>query len=205
MHTIFHALREGAQRIVGAIVIVTAFCVVLSASAQSTDDMYGRIADQVPEFGGMYYVGEVLHVNMTEQTPELQERVATVIGTEFAVVRDDRPTIVFNDAHYGFNELRGWYADLRNTAFSYDFVTGTDIDEKNNRIEIAIESEENRATLEQAFQNSGVPEDAVLIIIMSRFETDDEGEKSIIPIMSILTLFGAMVLVLVWRFALRRS
>lgn len=198
-----YKLYNVTMKVTGLAVVVLLLCIALPASAQSTDEMYSRIANQVPEFGGMYYVGDVLHVNMTIQSPELQEAVITAIGNEFAVVRDDRPTIVFDSVKYGFNELRDWYAGSRDTIYSYPFITETDIDEKNNRIEIGVESAENILTLERALVAAGIPSDALSIIVRSHPVTESSTGKSVLPMMSLFALIGAGALVLVWRFVLR--
>lgn len=172
-------------------------------AAQSTDDNI-RITGKVSEFAGLYYVGDVLHINMTKQSTELQEKIITTIQTELPLAIDGDPQIVFHAVPYSFNELQEWYNSLQDRIFAHEFVTLAGIDVKNNYIAIGVESEEDIAILEQTLAATDVPQDAISIEVQAPFIADDIAEKNSFSIWGIVALASAAILGLFMMFVFPR-
>ncbi len=139
---------------------------------ESIDDVFGRIADEIPEFAGIYYVDDVLHINVTSQNPTLNQSVLSAVENEFGAVRDSKPQVVYDTVEYGYTQLLEWYGPFRNIAFSFEEVTGTTIDEKNNKLKVGVATLDSKPVVEEALVKEGIPFDVIEIQEIAPFQAE---------------------------------
>lgn len=150
---------------------------------ESIDDIYGRIAADVPEFGGMYIDKGILYINMTDQTQTLQNKALSEITQIFGKDLLTDYQVVIRGADYGFTQLQNWYGPFREAAFSIPEVSSTTIDEKNNCLKVGIETLDKKASLEEVIRRAGIPLEAVTIEQMARFTPDVTLNDMIRPLL----------------------
>lgn len=159
------------------------------------------IATQVPEFAGLYYSGSSLVINMTKDTPELREKITTIIRQQ---IDADAP-LVFNTVQYSFKELEEWHDLIYEKVWSYPFVTATSINEQHDYIKIGVKSEKNIQTLREALNDIKIPQDAVAIEVEAPFTIDPLITKSKFPIWGFIGLSVVEVLGIIFWFLLPKK
>jgi hypothetical protein len=156
---------------------------------RTIDDRFAEIAQQVPEFGGMFYdengqltmylVGRdvrgdrVVEPTPMVQTPEVgREKVdeATQMAKAAIVtLMSDDPRITSAGeiralrGQYGFLQLKEWFDSMNMVVHGVPGVVLTDIDEVSNRLRIGIENQEVQGAVEEQLAQLRIPQEAVII------------------------------------------
>lgn len=139
-------------------------------AAPGTDGLFLRLSERIPGgFAGLY-VGEdgKLHMWLTDpsQAPaavaELQRFYA---GTNREAQAAD---VVVENADFSWPALYAWYMDLLDEVWRHSEVVATDIDERANRIRIAVESRSAIQNIKAGIAHIPVPETAVEFDVRSR-------------------------------------
>lgn len=135
------------------------------------DDLFWLIADQVPEFGGLYFDdnGEATVV-LTDlgALSDAEEAVFEVFGPD----RLDTETLNAVEGRYGFAELHE-YRILARDVLIVPGVNSLDTDEVLNRVWIGLESPEARAAAEAKLDELGVPLEVVVFDLEGHYENSN--------------------------------
>jgi hypothetical protein len=155
-----------ARRIlIGMLVLAIGVCgYVAPALAQpnggenlTLDERFARIAEQVPEFGGMYLDADqrTLWVQVTEQRPQIIDELRHAIRDAFP--SEDLPAAIRLQAgRFSFRQLKGWKDSARDM-LAIPGVTMIDIDERANRLIIGVEPQGFRELVVQELGVRGIP------------------------------------------------
>src|SRR5437879_5238977 len=133
-----------------------------SRAAKGLDDMFDDVATSVPGFGGMYLDGNTLKVYLTDPAQKVMAEHA--IGAVFGAARIPAGGVQTLKGAYGFHQLHTWYNHL-GAVFNIQCVVYTDIDEKANRMTVAVESQGLLASVHTDVSTADVPQDAVNIVM----------------------------------------
>jgi hypothetical protein len=135
------------------------------------DAEFGRLAKQIPGFGGMY-VDRSGKLNVYVKPPAAGARQAPVdavrqlrtLGSPRIQSRLGQAgaAVTTLAAKYDFSQLQA-FKDKAHAAFKVKGVVYTDIDEASNRVRVAIAPAASQPAVERALANAGVPREAVLI------------------------------------------
>lgn len=128
------------------------------------DDLFARIAEQVPGFGGMFIdkAGN-LAVYMVNLQPNAATAVQSAIARVFGQDERFQRPIVLLPGKYDFLQLKRWHDRLMPEALGFDSVVSTDIDDANNRLRIGVETLAVQGELELQLNSLGIPREAVII------------------------------------------
>lgn len=134
------------------------------------DDVFWDIAQQVPEFGGLYF-------DEQGQATVVLTNVGALADAEQAVFEildherlgTDMLTPVEGD--YGFIDLQEWRKAGRDV-LGLDGVTGLDVDEVSNRVWVGLEDERFRRDVEAYLDAAGVRLEAVTFEVTGTVELD---------------------------------
>jgi hypothetical protein len=154
---------------VGALAVAMAGSAALGAHAQekaefaNTDTRFLEVSRSVPGFGGAFIRDGSLHIWLTQPSSKLRDQAQAALiqsaGSEF-----DIENVQVHSADYSFDQLYEWHSAIIDV-LSIDGVILTDIDDRSNRIRIAVESLEAQASLVEAeLSEQGVPRAAVDIV-----------------------------------------
>jgi hypothetical protein len=133
--------------------------------AGTLDDMFARVAQQVPAFGGLFFdKSGQLTMYLTDIGPTAQAAAETAIASVFG---DDerivgRPIRVLQ-GQYGFLQLKEWYDVMWTAVFTIPGVIVTDIQEAQNRLYVGVETLEIAGAVEAMLAQLGIPREAVII------------------------------------------
>lgn len=124
---------------------------------KTLDDKFLDVATKVPGFGGMFVDGDVLKVYLSNpsQKPAAEAAIASVFGRERA------KNIQILQGKYSFSQLKEWN-NRAGELFDIQGTVYTDVDEKENRIKIGIDSSDFKEA-EQKLNQLGIPHDAIII------------------------------------------
>jgi len=139
------------------------------AVPQSLDDDFVRIAEKVPGFGGMFMdeAGEV-HVHMKNPAtgasarPVIEAFLAERARGAGAAMRAGSP-IRFRQGAFEFRELRRWHDEQLPAVWNIPGVTFTDIDERQNRLVIAVRDGDAARRVRALVASLRVPAEAVVV------------------------------------------
>lgn len=125
--------------------------------------MFLEVSTRVPEFGGAYLSEGALHIWLTVPTDanllRAQRALRQFGGSDF-----ESDKAVAHRGKYTFQQLHQWRGELTELV-SIDGVTGTDIDERINRVVIGVDNPESlSSSLESQLSASDVPRDAVEVV-----------------------------------------
>lgn len=136
------------------------------------DGHMAQLARDLPGFAGHYADGEVFVVRMSGEghphaivrtaVRDLMERLhprANDVTRAFRDTQLDRMVVL--PAEYDFAQLHAWYHVFLREVWPTGAVRYSDIDERENRIQIAARSEEDRAQIAAELEGLGVPPEAV--------------------------------------------
>jgi hypothetical protein len=152
------------------------------------DEKLVETAKRIPRFGGMYFDDDGnLNVYLVEDVQRLRSEdvkakrvqiegvLADVLGKEFltqrGVPRSEQeakqqlkqpPVIKIVEGKYNIMELVKWRSGV-DRALEVSGVVFTDLDERNNRLKVGIESAVSREQIEALLKKHGVPLKAVTI------------------------------------------
>src|SRR5437879_13646335 len=92
------------------------------------------------------------------------------IGAVFGAARIPAGGVQTLKGAYGFHQLHTWYNHL-GAVFNIQGVVYTDIDEKANRLTVAVENQGLAASVQTEVSTAGVPQVAVTILMADPFFT----------------------------------
>ena len=143
------------------------------------DDMFDDVATLMPGFGGMYLDGNVLKVYTTDigQKAMAENAIGAVFGGERIPVGGVQAL----KGTFGFHQLHAWYNKL-GAVFNIQGVVYTDIDEKANRLTVAVEDQALVIPVKQEVSNAGVPQGAVNIVLADPIYTQVTLQDNVRPI-----------------------
>ena len=127
-------------------------------------DPMARIADRVPGFGGVFLDQRQNIVYIYLQDASMQEEAEIVLtevyGSDFLVGREVR----ILEGKYSMAHLNTWYRALRDVVWQVPGISGTDLNERINRIEIdMLPRRGGREEMEAAIATVDVPREAIVI------------------------------------------
>ncbi len=122
------------------------------------DNMFDDVATLMPGFGGMYLDGNVLKVYITDigQKAMAENAIGAVFGGERIPVGGVQTL----KGTYGFHQLHAWYNQI-GAVFNIQGVVYTDIDEKANRLTVAVENQALIIPVQREISNSSISYNAV--------------------------------------------
>src|SRR5438132_13016536 len=141
--------------------------------------MFEDVATSVPGFGGMYLDGNTLKGYLTDPTQRVMAEHA--IGAVFGAARIPAGGVQTLKGTYGFHQLHTWYNHL-GAVFNIQGVVYTDIDEKANRLTVAVENQGLVASVQTEVSTAGVPQDAVNIVMADPIYTQVTLQDQVRPI-----------------------
>src|SRR5256712_8309801 len=151
-------------------------------AAKGLDDMFDDVATSVPGFGGMYLDGNTLKVYLTDPTQRVMaEHAIGAIGAVFGAARIPAGGVQTLQATYGFHQLHAWNNHI-GAVFNIQGVVYTDIDEKANRLTVAVENQGLVASVQNEISTAGVPQDAVNIVMADPIYTQVTLQDQVRPI-----------------------
>lgn len=124
---------------------------------KTLDDKFLDVAAKVPGFGGMFVDGDTLKVYLSNpsQKPAIETAIASTFGRERA------KNIQILQGKYNFAQLKEWN-NRAGELFDMQGTVYTDVDEKENRVKIGIDSSDFKV-VEKRLDQLGIPRDAVII------------------------------------------
>jgi hypothetical protein len=137
-----------------------------AAAFTTLDDQLLRVAEAVPEFGGMFRDDDgALAVYLTNpaQKDRAQEAIERTLGAGFVGPRGLR----VRQGRYGFAELSQFNRQAQG-ALSLKGVTFTDLDEAHNRLTIGVETAADVASVQLDVMRFGIPADALTVAVTGR-------------------------------------
>src|SRR5256885_3942246 len=160
---------------------ITVFAVPVThaRAAKGLDDMFDDVATSVPGFGGMYLDGNTLKVYRTDRSQKVMDEHA--IGAVFGAARIPAGGVQTLKGTYGYHQLHTWYNHI-GAVFNIQGVVYTDIDEKANRLTVAVENQGLAASVQTEVSTAGVPQDAVNIVMADPIYTQVTLQDQVRPI-----------------------
>ncbi|MBP6820497.1 MAG: hypothetical protein KA368_03085 [Acidobacteria bacterium] len=129
---------------------------------KTLDDMFADVARLVPTFGG-FFVGDDGRLNVylldRSQLPTAMQAIIAVFGREGLPL--ENPVAV--QGRYSFTQLKAWHDAHQRTTLAMADVSFTDIDERNNCLEIGVTSFNALLEVRQALIRMGISEEAAHI------------------------------------------
>ncbi len=126
----------------------------------SLDQMFLKVADEVPEFGGMFIDATgVLKVHLTDvaKLGEVEDAIVATFGS--AVIPEAGLQGV--QADYRFKDLHAWHLAHAQVTLSEPGVHSVDIQEVTNRLRVGVETEAARLQVLAMLTDLGIPQEAV--------------------------------------------
>ena len=140
------------------------------------DDAFSDVAARIPSFGGLF-VDEPSHVVYVWSTSGLIDSATAARATLIDLIGSnlDRdiatwPVRVLT-ARWDFPTLRTWMIKATQQLAASGVVL-TDVDDRNNRVEIGVDSDIAETTVRGWMAAEGVPSDAVSIIKLGRIRSE---------------------------------
>ena len=130
------------------------------------DDLLAQVAEEVPEFAGMYYEKDgalVLVLLEPDAQAEAEWALTAVFGE--ALLRD-ADTIRVEVGQYSFAELKSWYDRLVPEVLGMPGAVMTDIDERSNLIRVGVEDEDTARRASVKLRDLQIPSDVVVVELM---------------------------------------
>jgi hypothetical protein len=173
-----------------------------AGSAQETDDPSRQVAAIVPEYGGSFWRGDALVINLTRNTPETLERSHRALirfgGSDF-----DVSEVVGREVKFTWSQLQGWFESfLRSPAI--EGVTGIDHSHRLNRVSIGIERESVRPAVEARTAELGIPPEAAVVSVEPR-TVPIPGDPELPPYGLYALVLAGLVLVATLALVARRA
>src|SRR3954451_2603952 len=131
------------------------------ASDDFSETVSGRLARQVPEFGGVFIDTDgALTAYITHGRRAAAARKA--LTSEW--LKTGRPIrrVKILAGRFSFSQLWQWHTALRST-FNTPGVVVSELDERNNQLRVGITDPQARSAVERAVTQAGVPAKAVVI------------------------------------------
>lgn len=137
------------------------------------DDLFVRIARQVPGFGGLYLDAE-RNLRVLLREPSETNRVAAIEAIEaiFGPERFAGANVVAVPADHDFITLKGW-KDRAEPLLGVAGVVSVDADERANRLRVGIDGETRRQGIENRLGRLGIPLEAVEVDVVEPYEFEN--------------------------------
>lgn len=159
-------------------------------SSETLDDLFFKVAQRVPAFGGMFFEfleprrqnreTAILYIHLLDhaQQEAALQAVVTILGPFYPDLLPPSKVQVL-PARYSFLQLKEWF-DLAGVLHNLDEVTMTDIDEVKNRLTIGLKemNAETVTLIEQELARLGIPREAVVLEETGPF-IEDKGSLTI--------------------------
>src|SRR5205823_10549263 len=125
-------------------------------------ELYDNFAPFSPACGCMYLVGNSLNFYLTDpsQRGGADQAIRAVFGRE----RVPAGGVQAVQGTYGFHQLHAWYRQM-GSVFNVQGVVYTDMDERANRLTVAVQDQALVAPVRDELSSAGVPQDAVNIVL----------------------------------------
>lgn len=130
---------------------------------RSIDDLFAKVAQQVPDFGGFFFDqnGDLTVYLIDTPASVAEAAILSVFGS------DDRITPLLGRikvlrGQYGFLQLKGWY-DQMGAALGFSGIVFTDIDESRNRLVVGVKDLQTADLVKENLTKLGIPLEAVII------------------------------------------
>lgn len=130
------------------------------------DDLLAQVADEAPEFAGMYYAEDGALVLVLLE-PDVQAEVESALASTFgeALVRD-ADAIRVEVATFSFSELKLWHDRLTMEILAIPGTVLTDIDERNNIVRIGVVDADAARRARARLRALQIPSDVVIIEVV---------------------------------------
>lgn len=139
-----------------------------AASGKTHDELLLEIADEIPDFAGMYLSsdGGTLYVNVLEGSESTlrKDDVKDAIDETFKSDAATRGQVTLVPKEYTIRQLHGWYAQALPVVMATEGVVMTDLDEKASRIRIWVTNEVDLEGLNSTLGSMEIPSNAVVFI-----------------------------------------
>lgn len=137
--------------------------------AGDSDELLKKIAEQIPGFGGMFYdENGQLTVYVTQSAPGAQPmaeaRIAAVLSNNNQLAATGPLRVVAGQ--YEFLQLKGWHDRMQSDVLGADGVILIDVDERNNRLRIGVQKQEQQGAVKEQIAKLGIPEAAINVEVM---------------------------------------
>jgi len=142
---------------VGIAMAVPAGTKIPEKAEKTLDDKFLDVTAKAPGFGGMFVEGDVLKIYLTN--PSQKSAAVDAIASAFGRERAENVQVL--QGKYSFAQLKKWQ-NRAGELFDMQETVYTDVDEKENRVKIGIDSSDFKA-VEQRLTKLGIPRDAVII------------------------------------------
>ncbi len=139
----------------------------------SIDKKFVEVAQEVPGFGGAFYDenGDInVYLLNSSKKEQAKAALSAVFGANLLTRDRDHPLwsprlpkgeVKVLQGKYDFATLAQWRRRADDHVFSYPGVIFTDVDERNNRVLIGVESEETAVKVGEKLADLNVPDGAV--------------------------------------------
>lgn len=150
--------------------------VAIRAAGRGSDAWFAAVGSELPVFGGLYFDGGRLHVNLTD--PEQRTLAAEVIRREFSgtalgyttgLANVDVADMAVHHVTYDFQTLLRWKHAVADV-LTLPGVYFLDADERSNRVAIGLNDPTLALAVLRLTDSRGVPREAVLLKPAGPFE-----------------------------------
>ncbi|MCH9649280.1 MAG: hypothetical protein K0U98_13655 [Deltaproteobacteria bacterium] len=133
------------------------------------DEQFLLVADQVPEFGGVYLDESNRPVLMlTKNEPEVYNDAVAALVDVFGYERFNTEEFGVAEGRYGFEELHG-HRLAALSLFSNPWISAIDTHEVSNRLWIGLTSWDGREEIETELERAGIPREVVVLEEVGKF------------------------------------
>lgn len=133
------------------------------ASHRTLDDLFAEVGARIPSFGGVYVDESAGTLNVQiagrGRAEEAQRALVEILGDDSL---DDLEPIAIA-ADYPFARLKSWFDRAAPDVLALEGVTSGDIDEVENRLSFGVANLDDRALVEDALREHGIPLEAVIV------------------------------------------
>jgi hypothetical protein len=144
----------------------------VASAAQSLDDRFAAVGQEVPSFGGMFVNDrtDVLHVYLSNPSAAASAEEAL----RQAFPGEGLPQeLQVHRARFSFQQLSAWHERLSASVLGLRGVVLTDIDDAKNRLTVGVKNADGRARVERRLGARGIPRGAVSIEQVAPIKTDN--------------------------------
>jgi hypothetical protein len=136
----------------------------VATAAETLDDRFAAVAEEVPSFGGLYVDerAHVLNLYLSNPSAPAAARAEEALRQTFGGEGLPRELQV-HKARFSFGQLNAWNERLTAHVLGLRGVVLTDVDDAKNRLTVGVRNRETRARVERRLGTHGIPREAVSI------------------------------------------